>query len=56
LSSAYCENKAARVVLAFFDVGGSRDFHIRECEELRSAARSEFEHMDYSEVLAVDLG
>ena len=34
-------------VLAFFDIGGSMDFHIRECEELFSAARSEFKHMDY---------
>ena len=34
-------------VLLFFDIGGSMDFHIRECEELFSAARSEFKHMDY---------
>ncbi|MBI4724131.1 MAG: VWA domain-containing protein [Rhodomicrobium sp.] len=34
-------------VLLFFDVGGSMDYHIRECEELFSAARSEFKHMDY---------
>ena len=34
-------------VLAFFDAGGSMDYHIRECEELFSAARSEFKHMDY---------
>ncbi len=34
-------------VLLFFDVGGSMDCHIRECEELFSAARSEFKHMDY---------
>jgi uncharacterized protein with von Willebrand factor type A (vWA) domain len=34
-------------VLLFFDAGGSMDFHIRECEELFSAARSEFKHMDY---------
>ena len=34
-------------VLLFFDVGGSMDFHIRECEELFSAARSEFKHLDY---------
>ena len=34
-------------VLAFFDIGGSMDFHIRECEELFSAARSEFKHLDY---------
>jgi uncharacterized protein len=34
-------------VLIFFDVGGSMDYHIRACEELFSAARSEFKHMDY---------
>ncbi len=34
-------------VLAFFDIGGSMDYHIRECEELFSAARSEFKHLDY---------
>ena len=34
-------------VLLFFDVGGSMDAHIRVCEELFSAARSEFKHMDF---------
>ncbi|MBU6408089.1 MAG: VWA domain-containing protein, partial [Alphaproteobacteria bacterium] len=34
-------------VLLFFDVGGSMDPHIRMCEELFSAARSEFKHMEY---------
>jgi hypothetical protein len=34
-------------VLIFFDVGGSMDYHIKACEELFSAARSEFKHMDY---------
>ena len=34
-------------VLLFFDVGGSMDYHIRECEELFSAARPRFKHMDY---------
>jgi hypothetical protein len=33
-------------VLLFFDVGGSMDVHIRVCEELFSAARSEFKHME----------
>lgn len=33
-------------VLLFFDVGGSMDPHIRVCEELFSAARSEFKHME----------
>ncbi|MFP4004716.1 MAG: vWA domain-containing protein [Alphaproteobacteria bacterium] len=34
-------------VLLFFDVGGSMDPHVRVCEELFSAARSEFKHMEY---------
>jgi uncharacterized protein with von Willebrand factor type A (vWA) domain len=34
-------------VLLFFDVGGSMDPHIRMCEELFSAARTEFKHMEY---------
>ncbi|MEL7028992.1 MAG: VWA domain-containing protein [Pseudomonadota bacterium] len=34
-------------VLIFFDVGGSMDPYIRVCEELFSAARSEFKHMEY---------
>lgn len=34
-------------VLIFFDVGGSMDPYIRVCEELFSAARSEFKHLEY---------
>src|SRR5580692_2713514 len=34
-------------LLLFFDVGGSMDAHIRVCEELFSAARSEFKHMEF---------
>ena len=34
-------------VLLFFDVGGSMDPFVRSCEELFSAARSEFKHMEY---------
>lgn len=34
-------------VLLFFDVGGSMDPYIRLCEELFSAARAEFKHMEY---------
>jgi hypothetical protein len=34
-------------VLLFFDVGGSMDPHIKLCEELFSAARTEFKHMEY---------
>jgi uncharacterized protein len=31
----------------FLDVGGSMDGHIRICEELFSAARSEFKHLEH---------
>ncbi|MGC8001387.1 VWA domain-containing protein, partial [Salmonella enterica] len=34
-------------VLLFFDVGGSMDPHVKICEELFSAARAEFKHMEY---------
>jgi len=34
-------------VLIFFDVGGSMDPYVRMCEELFSAARAEFKHMEY---------
>src|SRR5499425_2366132 len=34
-------------VLIFFDIGGSMDWHVQVTEELFSAARSEFKHMDY---------
>ncbi|MFZ5562377.1 MAG: vWA domain-containing protein [Pseudomonadota bacterium] len=34
-------------VLLFFDVGGSMDPYIRICEELFSAARTEFKHLEY---------
>jgi len=34
-------------VLLFLDVGGSMDGHVRLCEELFSAARSEFKHLEY---------
>ena len=34
-------------VLLFFDVGGSMDPFIKTCEELFSAARAEFKHMEY---------
>jgi uncharacterized protein with von Willebrand factor type A (vWA) domain len=34
-------------VLIFFDAGGSMDPYIRLCEELFSAARAEFKHMEY---------
>jgi len=34
-------------VLLFLDVGGSMDPHVRTCEELFSAAKSEFRHLEY---------
>ncbi len=34
-------------VLMFFDVGGSMDWHIKLAEELFSAARAEFKHMEH---------
>ncbi|MGE4248377.1 MAG: VWA domain-containing protein, partial [Parvibaculaceae bacterium] len=34
-------------VLLFFDVGGSMEPFVRACEELFSAARAEFKHMEY---------
>lgn len=34
-------------VLLFFDVGGSMDPHVKLCEELFSAARTEFKHLKY---------
>jgi uncharacterized protein with von Willebrand factor type A (vWA) domain len=41
------EKHNAAKVLLFFDVGGSMNPHIRIMEELFSAARSEFKHMEY---------
>ncbi len=41
------ERHNAVKVLLFFDVGGSMDPHIRVVEELFSAARSEFKHLEY---------
>jgi uncharacterized protein with von Willebrand factor type A (vWA) domain len=34
-------------VLIFFDVGGSMDPFVKACQELFSAARSEFKHLEY---------
>ena len=34
-------------LLLFLDVGGSMDPHIKVCEELFSAARTEFKHLEY---------
>lgn len=41
------ERHNAVKVLMFFDVGGSMDDHIKVVEELFSAARSEFKHLEY---------
>ena len=41
------ERRNAVKLLMFFDVGGSMDDHIRIVEELFSAARTEFRHMEY---------
>ena len=41
------ERRNAVKLLMFFDVGGSMDDHIRVVEELFSAARAEFKHMEY---------
>ncbi|MFQ5563091.1 MAG: VWA domain-containing protein [Parvularculaceae bacterium] len=41
------ERRNAIKVLLFFDVGGSMDPFVRVCEELFSAARAEFKHMEY---------
>ncbi|HTO40114.1 MAG TPA: VWA domain-containing protein [Rhizomicrobium sp.] len=34
-------------VLLFFDIGGSMDAYIKLCEELFSAAKTEFKHMEF---------
>jgi len=34
-------------VLLFLDVGGSMDYHVRVCEEMFSAARTEFKHLEH---------
>jgi uncharacterized protein with von Willebrand factor type A (vWA) domain len=34
-------------LLLFFDVGGSMDPHIQQCEELFSAAHTEFKHIEF---------
>ena len=41
------ERHNAVKVLIFFDVGGSMDDHIKVCEELFSACRAEFKHLEY---------
>lgn len=41
------ERHNAVKVLLFLDVGGSMDDHVKVCEELFSACRSEFKHLEY---------
>lgn len=41
------ERHNAVKVLVFFDVGGSMYPYVRTCEELFSAARTEFKHLEY---------
>ncbi|MEM8842977.1 MAG: VWA domain-containing protein, partial [Pseudomonadota bacterium] len=41
------ERRNAVKVLMLFDVGGSMDDHIRVAEELFSAAKAEFKHLEY---------
>nr|WP_321443968.1 VWA domain-containing protein [uncultured Cohaesibacter sp.] len=41
------ERHNAVKVLLFFDVGGSMDNHVKICEELFSAAHTEFKHLEY---------
>ncbi len=41
------ERHNAVKVLLFFDVGGSMDPYVSVCEELFSACRSEFKHLEY---------
>ncbi|MBE7217121.1 MAG: VWA domain-containing protein [Caulobacteraceae bacterium] len=41
------ERRNAIKVLLFFDVGGSMDGYIKLCEELFSAARAEFKHLEF---------
>jgi uncharacterized protein with von Willebrand factor type A (vWA) domain len=41
------ERHNAVKVLLFLDVGGSMDDHVKVCEELFSACRAEFKHLEY---------
>jgi hypothetical protein len=41
------ERHNAVKVLLFLDIGGSMDDHVLACEELFSAAKSEFKHLEY---------
>ena len=41
------ERHNAVKVLLFLDIGGSMDDHVKVCEQLFSAARAEFKHLEY---------
>ena len=41
------ERHNAVKVLLFLDIGGSMDDHVKLCEEMFSAAKSEFKHLEY---------
>jgi uncharacterized protein with von Willebrand factor type A (vWA) domain len=41
------ERRNAVKVLAFFDIGGSMDAHVKQAEDLFSAAKSEFKRLEY---------
>jgi uncharacterized protein with von Willebrand factor type A (vWA) domain len=41
------EKHNAVKVLIFFDIGGSMNRHVKTCEELFSAARTEFKHLEF---------
>ncbi|MDX2274737.1 MAG: VWA domain-containing protein [Hyphomonadaceae bacterium] len=41
------ERRNAVKVLLFLDIGGSMDSHVKLCEELFSAAKTEFKHLDF---------
>jgi len=41
------ERRNAIKVLLFLDIGGSMDDHVKVCEELFSASRSEFKNLEY---------
>ncbi len=41
------EKRNAVKLLLLFDIGGSMDAHIKVCEELFSACRTEFKHLEY---------
>ena len=41
------ERRNSVKVLMFFDIGGSMDWHVKAIEELFSATRTEFKHLEY---------